>query len=165
MLVAEIDFYSLVVFAHVMAAIAGLGFTFLYPVLWGIAHSRYPRSVPYLLSSQASIGPRVIGPSLLLLIATGLCMVITEDGGFGFDVLFVQVGLPIAVVLLLAGPLYFGPTEEGLAEIAERDLAAAGDGEVAFSEEFERAYRRLRAGGLIATVLIVTAVFFMTVKP
>ena len=62
--------------------------------------------------------------------------------------LFVQVGLPIAVVLLLAGPLYFGPTEEGLAEIAERDVAAAGNGEVAFSDEFERAYRRLRAGSL-----------------
>ena len=78
----------------------------------------------------------------------GLYMVMTEQGGFGFDVLFVQVGLPIAVVLLLAGPLYFGPTEEGLAEIAERDVAAAGNGEVAFSDEFERAYRRLRAGNL-----------------
>jgi hypothetical protein len=166
MVAAEIDFYSLVVFAHVLAAVAGLGVAFAYPIFWAAARHRFRRSVPYLFATQASIGPRLIGPALFLLIASGLYMAITEDGGFGFDALFVQVGLPIAVVLLAAGPLFFGPSEERLARLAERDIEAAGPGgEVRFSDEFEALYKRVMAAGMGVTVLVAVALFFMSVKP
>ena len=165
MIAGEITFYSVVVFAHVIATVAGLGLVFSYPILWRAARSRFPRSLPYLFATQDRIGKRVIGPAVGLILLTGLYMVITEDGGFGFDALFVQVGLPIAVYLFLVGPLFFSPTEAKLSELAERDIAASAGGEVSFSEEFEEVWRRQMLVARVSITLIAVVVFFMTVKP
>lgn len=162
---AEIDFYSIVVFAHVFAAVAGLGITFAYPILWSVTRSRYPRNLPSLFASQDQVGKMLLGPMIGLLILSGLYLVITEDGGFGFDQLFVQVGLPVALYLFIAGPAFFSPNEAKLAELAERDIAASADGEVAWSAEFEALYARMTLVGHVSITLIAIVIFFMTVKP
>jgi hypothetical protein len=162
---SEVTFYSVVVFAHVFAAVAGLGITFAYPLLWTVARSRYPRSLPFLFASQNRIGKTIIGPLVGLLIASGLYMVISEDGGFGFDALFVQVGLPIAVYVFFMGPLYFSPREAKLAELADRDIAAAGPGVVVLSDEFNALYRQVLTVSSVSIALIAVAIFFMAVKP
>jgi hypothetical protein len=92
-------------------------------------------------------------------------MTITEDGGYDFGNLFVQVGLPIALYLFLAGPVFFSPTEGKLGELAERDIAASPGEEVAFSDEFDALYRRLMLVAGISVSLIAIVVFFMAVKP
>ena len=165
MIAAEIDFYTLVVFAHVFAAVAGLGITFAYPILWSVTRSRYPRNLPSLFASQDRVGKTLLGPMIGLLILTGLYMVITEDGGFGFDALFVQVGLPVALYLFIAGPVYFSPNEAKLAVLGERDITASGEGEVAWSPEFEAVYARMTLVGYVSITLVAIVIFFMTVKP
>jgi hypothetical protein len=165
MIAADITFYSIVVFAHVIATVAGLGLVFSYPILWSAARHRYPRSLPFLLATQDRIGKTVIGPAVGLIILSGLYMTITEDGGYDFGELFVQVGLPIAVYLFLAGPVFFSPTEAKLAEFAERDIAASQGEDVAFSDEFDAVYRRLLLVAGISITLIAVVVFFMAVKP
>jgi hypothetical protein len=162
---ASIQFYDRVVFAHVIATVAGLGLTFSYPIFWTAARHRFPRSFPYLLSTQDRIGKMLIGPAVGLILITGLYMVITEDRGYDFGELFVQVGLPIALYLFLAGPIFFSPTEAKLAELAERDLAASPGDEVAFSAEFDAAYRRLMTVAGVSISLIAIVLFFMAVKP
>jgi hypothetical protein len=71
MIAADVSFYSIVVFAHVIAAVAGLGLTFSYPILWSAARNRYPRSVPYLLATQDRIGKGLIAPAVGLIILSG----------------------------------------------------------------------------------------------
>ena len=165
MAAASIYFYDLVVFAHVIAAVAGLGLTFAYPIFWTAARHRFPRSLPYLLSTQDRIGKTLIGPAVGLILLTGLYMVITEDRGYDFGELFVQVGLPIAIYLFLAGPIFFSRIEAKLAELAERDLAAAAGDEVVFSAEFDAVYRRLMTVAAVSISLIAVVLFFMAVKP
>jgi uncharacterized membrane protein len=162
---AIVTFYSLVVFVHVAAVAAGLGITFSYPLLWATGRTHYRRAMPYLLHTQDRIGKAIIGPSVALILASGLYMAITEDGGYDFSPPFVQVGLVVAIALLLAGPLVFGRSEVRLAELAERDISASGDGEVGWSEEFDLLYRRLTSVGLLANAAVLVAIFFMVVKP
>jgi hypothetical protein len=161
----EITFYSIVVFLHVLGAVAGLGLVFAYPVFWRAARNRFPRSIPYLFRTQARIGQTVIGPGVGLILLTGLYMVITKDGGYDFDNLFVQVGLPIAIFLFLVGPLFFSPTESKIAELGERDIDAAGGGEVTFSAEFDAVWRRMMMVARFSIVLVAVVIFFMAVKP
>jgi hypothetical protein len=160
-----VTFYSVVVFVHVAAVVAGLGVVFSYPVFMRLARERHPRSLAYLLGTMDRVGGAVIAPSLGLILVTGLYMTITEDGGYGFDILFVQVGLPIVIALMLMGALFFGPTEKRLAEMAGEDISAAGGGEVVFSAEFEALWARLITVSRVSMLLIVVALFFMVVKP
>lgn len=165
MISATVTFYSVVVFLHVIAVVAGLGVIFAYPVFMRFARTRHPRSLAYLLETMDRVGSAVIAPSLGLILVTGLYMTIAEDGGYDFGVLFVQVGLPIVIALLLLGALFFGPTEKRLAELAQRDLDAATGGEVAFSAEFEALWNRLIAVSRVSMLLVVVALFLMVVKP
>jgi hypothetical protein len=160
---AVIRFYDVIVFIHVAAVVVGLGLVFSYPMLWRAAVKSFPRSVPYLLSTQSLIGKAVIGPLTALVLLSGLYLV--GEGPFDFGTTFVAVGLPIVIYLFLAGPVFFSPTESKLGELAERDIAAAGEGEVAFSDEFNALFRRLMIVASLSQFLILVAVFFMVVKP
>lgn len=162
---AIITFYSVVVFVHVIAVVAGLGTTFVYPIFWRVARYRQPRNLPFLLATQDRIGKMVIGPSVGLILASGLYMVISEDGGFGFDFGFVQAGLTLAVVLLVMGPLYFGRREAELALLSERDIAASGSGKIEFSGEFDSKFNGLVRVARATDLAILVVIFLMVVKP
>ena len=58
---------------------------------------------------------------------------------------YVQWGLGVIIVLGALGGAFFAPRERKLAELAERDVAAAGDGEVTFSEEYQALRRQVVA--------------------
>ena len=71
-----------------------------------------------------------------------------------------------AVVVLLAFQFaFFRRIEHTLAELAERDIAAAGSGDVELSDEYWGASKRSAIGGSLAGVVVLVAIFFMTVKP
>lgn len=163
MITGIVTFYWTVVFLHVFAVVAGFGPTFVYPVLTRAARKRYPRSLPYVLHSMDRIGKMVIGPATFLILLTGIYMV--AKGPYSFSATFVQVAFPILIVLIPLGPLYFGRTEAKLAEMAERDIAASGDGDVTFSDEFDSLLKQLTLVNRLANVAILVALFFMVVKP
>jgi uncharacterized membrane protein len=164
---ATITFYWTIVFVHVMALVIGFGPIFAYPIFLRWARNRYPLSLPYLLRTQDRIGKAVIGPAAILILVTGIYLVLSTapQAAYDFDARFVQVAMPILIVLILIGPLYFGPTESKLAEMAERELAATGDGEVSLSAEFDRRLRRLVTVQRVASLAVLVALFFMVVKP
>jgi hypothetical protein len=158
-----ITFYWTVVFVHVMAVVIGFGSTFVYPILLGAARRRYPRALPYLLGTMDTLGKAVIGPSALLILASGIYLV--ADGPYKADASFVQVAAPILVALIFIGPLYFGRTETRLAEIATRDVGAASGAEVTLSPELETGLGRLTTNIRLANLAVLVALFFMVVKP
>jgi hypothetical protein len=158
-----ITFYWTVVFIHVMTVVIGFGATFVYPVFLGAARRRYRRALPYLLSTMDKLGKAVIGPSSLLILASGIYLV--ADGPYEADATFIQVAAPILIVLIFIGPLYFGRTEAKLAEIAARDVGASPGTEVTLSEELDTGLRRLTTNIRLANLAVLIALFFMIVKP
>jgi hypothetical protein len=160
---AVIRFYDVAVFVHVAAVVIGLGVTFSYPVFLRRATNLYPRSLPYVLTAIDRIGRAVIGPSALLILISGLYLV--GDGPFDYSDTFVSVGLPIIVVLILVGPLYFGRRGRVLEELASRDISASGSGEVKLSAEFNAALNQVLTVGYGTDLLVLIALFFMVVKP
>ena len=57
------------------------------------------------------------------------------------------------------------PGERRMLELAERDIASAGSGEVLFGAEYEAVARRLAVCGGIASLLVLVALFLMATKP
>ena len=158
-----IGFYGVVVFVHVAAVLLAYGPTFAYPWLMVIANRSYRRSVPFLFSTQDKIGKLMIAPGSFLILLTGIYLV--ADGPYDFGALFVSVALPILLILIVLGPAFFSPSEARLAELAERDIAASGSGEVVWSAEYEALLARVATVGRLASLAVLVAVFFMVVKP
>ena len=163
MVTGVITFYWTVVFLHVLAVVTGFGPTFVYPILTRGARKHYPQSLPYVLRTMDRIGKMVIGPAVFLILLTGIYLV--AKGPYDFSATFVQVAFPIIIVLIPLGPLYFGRTEAKLADLAERDIAASGGGEIALSKEFDSLLKQLTVVNRLANVAILVALFFMVVKP
>ena len=159
---AEIRLYDLGLFVHVAAVVVGFGPTFAYPFFQATVERLSPRSVPAMFRAMHASSRYLVTPGLLVVLASGLYLTID---GWDFDEPFVVVGLSIVVALMILGPFFFDRHEARLIDLSERDVRAAGGGEVQLSEEYWTASKRFRRVGAVASVLVVVALFFMTVKP
>jgi uncharacterized membrane protein len=155
--------FEISLFIHITAAVVGLGATFAESVTFPLAMKLNPRHLPYVHRLHLAINRWFATPALVLIILTGLYQV--EEGGFDIGAAWVSAGF--AIVLVLGGLMgaYFIPADRRLAEMAEREIAAAGDGEVVLSDDYQRRARMTGIVGSIAGVLIVAAVFLMVVQP
>jgi uncharacterized membrane protein len=162
-IVAAIEFYDVVVFLHVMAVVVGLGPTFAYGFFQAFAERNYPRSIPNVMRTFRTVDRFMVIPGMLVILAAGLYLVL--DGPWDFEDTFVSVGLAVVLVLLVLQLAVFGSTERRLGELAERDIAASGSGDVELSDEYWAASRRSAQVGSLAGVLVLVALFFMVVKP
>jgi hypothetical protein len=160
--IGSIQFFDVVLFVHVAAAVVAFGATFAYPFFQAVVERTSPRSVPAMWRAMHTSDTYLVIPGAIVLLAAGIYMTIDR---FDFGFLFITAGLAGWVALLLLGALYFGPSEKRLAELAERDIAAAGDGEVELSAEYRELSKGYERIGALAGLLIVIVVFFMTVKP
>jgi hypothetical protein len=61
--------------------------------------------------------------------------------------------------------MYFVPEDRRLQALAERDIAASGDGEIVLSAEYQRRGRREGMVGGLAGLLVVVAIYLMVTKP
>jgi hypothetical protein len=158
-----VRFYDVAVFIHVAAVVIGFGVTFSYPIFLRHAVRSAPRSMPYLLTTIDTVGRAVIGPSALLILISGIYLV--ADGPFDYGDTFVSVGLPIIIVLILVGPLFFARKGRQLEGIVSRDIDAAGTGEVKLGAEFDTVLGQIMSVGYVTDLLVLIALFFMIVKP
>jgi hypothetical protein len=160
--VAEIYFYDVVLFIHIGAVVVAFGATFAYPFFQTVVERMSPRSVPAMLRAMHASSRYLVTPGSLVVLASGIYLTIDR---WDFGQLFVTVGLSIAVVLIILGGAFFDRHEARAIELAERDVAAAGTGEVELSEEYWEVSKRFARVGIVASLLILVAVFFMAVKP
>ena len=161
MLVAEVSFYSVVLFFHIMAIVLAFGPTYAYGVFFAMA-GRDPRALPTVC--RAVIAWNRIGTTggVLLAIVTGIYL--TGDL-WEFSDFFVGWGIAAVIVLLGLVHAYFIPKTERLLELAEADVAAAGAGEVTPSAETAEVSAGRGRVGPIAGVIVLLTVYFMTAKP
>ena len=159
---AEIDAYSLSVFLHVSAVVVGFGATFAEAIMFPVAMKAGVRHLPYLHKLQLAINQRLATPAMVIIILTGLYQ---TSERWDWDVVWINATFAIVIVIggLLGG--YFIPADRKLGAMVERELAAAGDGEVVLSDAYQRGARREGMVGALTGVLILAAVFLMVTKP
>ena len=159
---AVIDAYSLSVFLHVSAVVVGFGATFAEAIMFPVAMKAGVRHLPYLHKLQLAINQRLATPAMVIIILTGLYQT-SERWDFGE----VWISATFAIVIVIGGLLggYFIPADRKLGAMVEQELAAAGDGEVVLSDEYQRGARREGMVGALTGVLILAAVFLMVTKP
>ena len=157
-MVTAIYFYDVVLAVHIASIVLAFGVTFAYPILMPYIKDRRPDAMAVVHGASGRIGQFLIAPAGVLALITGAYMAHDRDL---FDQTWVIVPLLILLTLLAAGALFFGPIEQRLAEVAERDLAADGT----LGPEYEALYGRLALAGAIGPALVLVAIFFMAAKP
>jgi Predicted integral membrane protein (DUF2269) len=159
---AEVQFYDVIVWLHVSSVVVGFGPTFAFGLYLALASRKYPRSMPAILDAQCTISRTMVTIAALVILGSGIYL--TSDR-WEFSDFFVVAGLVAVIILLALVHLYFVPNEIRAREIAERDIEAAGSGEVKFSDEFDRRMRGSAIAGPIAGLIIIVTIYFMATKP
>jgi Predicted integral membrane protein (DUF2269) len=159
---AEVEFYDVIVWLHISSVVVGFGPTFAFGLYLALASRKYPRSMPAILDAQCTISRTMVTIAALVILGSGIYL--TADR-WEFSDFFVVAGLVAVVVLLAMVHLYFVPNEVRARKVAERDIEAAGSGEVKFSDEFDRRMRGSAIAGPIAGLIIIVTIYFMATKP
>jgi uncharacterized membrane protein len=163
MTVTAITSYDFSIFLHVSAVMIGFGSTFALSVVTPIALKLDPRHLPYTHQLSLILNRFFATPALVIVLATGFYQV--SKGNWKFGSFWISATFAIVIVLGGLAGAFFIPSAKKLKALAERDIAAAGDGPVTMSEEYDRRARLEAIIGPITGLLLVIAVFLMTTKP
>jgi len=154
--------YEIGQFIHVVAAVVAFGPTFGYAFFQAVTERTNPRGVPTMWRATEASSRYLVTPGAVILLLAGLYLTIDA---WAFSDVFVGFGILAILVLMGLVGGFFNPQGRKAMELAERDIAAAGDGEVEFSDEYWAVSKRIGQVGTFAGILIVVTIFFMTVKP
>jgi hypothetical protein len=150
--------YEVVLAIHIMAVVVAFGVTFAYPIMFAVAARHDPRSLPLLHRVEYTIERMLVNPGLLLVVLAGIYL--ASKGHYWSD-FFVQWGLAAVIVIgALIGSVMI-PTAKRAEQIAERDIAAAADGDIEMSGEYQALVRRLSTVGTILSLLVLITILFM----
>jgi hypothetical protein len=155
-------FYDYVLAVHIAAVVVAFGVTFAYPVVFTVGARIDPRHMGWFHRLQEQIGKRLIQPGLAVVLVAGIYL---ASDAHVWSEFYVGWGMAAAIVVGAIGGMFFAPRERRLAVLADQDIAAAGEGPVTFSAEYQRINGQVaRVGGLVSLLVLVTIVI-MTVKP
>lgn len=150
------DFYSLLLFAHITFAIVWLGSGILLHVLLSRFNSADDAvALEKIFGSTEALGNRLFMPSSLLVLLSGI--VLTIDGPWSFGSLWIVLALIGFALTFLIGALWIGPQSGRVKEAMER-----GGG---MTEEARRLATRMMVVGRIDSVVLFLIVFDMAIKP
>jgi hypothetical protein len=166
MLIPAVTFYTFALAVHIAAIVIAFGVTFAYPVMYAVGIRAEPRSMPGLHRIQDSVGKFVISPFLGLALLAGIYLASKLHSWSSF---YVQWGLAVIILLGALGGAFFAPRERRLAELAERDLSAAGeitpgDSGFAFGADYKALRQLVFRVNVAANVLILLTIYFMTAQ-
>jgi uncharacterized membrane protein len=155
-------FYEAVKFVHILAAVVAFGPTFGYAFFQVVTERGFPRGVPTMWRATETASNYLVTPGAILVLLTGLYLTIDA---WEFADAFVGIGILAVLVLLGLTHGFFNPQGRRAMGLAERDIAAAGNGDVEFSDEYWAVSRRIGAVGTVAGLIIAATIFVMVVKP
>jgi hypothetical protein len=165
MLIPAVTFYTFVLAVHIAAIVIAFGVTFAYPVMYAVGIRAEPRSMPGLHRIQDGVGKFVISPFIGLALLAGIYLASKLHTWSDF---YVQWGIAVIVILGGLGGAFFAPRERRLAELAERDIAAADQAspgkDVVFGEEYKRLRTLVFRVNVLANALILLTIFFMVAQ-
>lgn len=158
-----VTFFDVILFLHITAVIIAFGPIYAYGVFLATAERTDPRALPA-VGRGILAWDRIAQVGLLVILVAGVYLV-SDREAIEFSDFYVGWGFLAVIVAggLMAG--YFTPRTKRLVELAERDIAAAGAGEVRLSDEFHALSRQLAVVGTSYGVFVVLTVYVMTAKP
>ena len=159
---ASLRFFDVVLFLHITSVVIAFGVLFTYPIVVPLTVRNAPRQVAWLHEMQVAVGRTVVTPAAALILLTGIYMAADADV---FSKWWVTVPLIAIIVILGLGGAYFAPRDRKLAELARRDIDAAGEGQVVFSQEYEDLGRQVGTIGALIVLLVVIVIFIMVTGP
>ena len=159
MLIADITGYSIGLFIHIVATVVAFGPTFAYGVFATVAERNSPSSVPTVLRAIQKVDRLLVTPGMVILLLAGLYMLAKAD--ISFSESWVSVGLTAIIVLFGLTHGFLAPRLREALAYAERDLSNGGE----LGEEYRALTRQMEIAGRAAGVIVLVAIFFMTVKP
>lgn len=163
--VAEVQFFDVVLFFHILAVVIGFGPTFAYSAFIAIAGKDGGRAVPSVSRGIEFWDKTIVTPASLLVLATGIYMV-ADTPAFELSDFFVSWGIAAVIVLLGVTHGIMLPALRRSIEVAEREVKAApGDGPVEFSAEYEGHVKKLQTWGPLLGLIVILTIYFMTAQP
>lgn len=166
-MITAVEFYDVVLFFHILLVVLAFGPTFAYPVFLAAAERADPRGLPGIC--RAIITWDRVGQIMLLgILIAGVWMVATDSGlgaAWEFSDFFVSWGFVAVIVIGAASGGYFTPKTKKMIEIVERDIAAAGDGPVQLSGEFQALNKQIAKVGMAVGLFTILTIYVMTAKP
>jgi uncharacterized membrane protein len=163
-LVQAVVFEDFILAIHILAAIAGFGIVFAFPVLLSAAARTDPAVTPWLLRARQRIGRYVVNPGLLVVVIAGVYLASHKHAWSDF---YVDWGIfAVLVIGALEGSIIIRRSGR-LADLAERDLAAtampAGGRRTSatWSEEYVAQRRIITRVTWALQALVVITVFVM----
>jgi len=154
--------YDVVLGVHILAVVIAFGVTFAYPIIFAVGARQDPRSLPLLHRIELTTERILVNGGLVLVLGAGIFL---ASDGHHWSEFFVQWGIAAVVVVgAIVGAVMIPATKRAI-EIAERDIAAAGDGEVVMSADYQALVRRLNVVGTALSALVIATVFIMAIKP
>ncbi len=161
-MIVAASFYEIVLAVHIAAVVFAFGATLAYPVLLGTITKADSRALPALYKALHAISTRVIMPGLTLVLICGVYMATDAKLWSEF---FVQWGVAVVVVIGAVEGVFLSPNEKRLCAVADRDLAASGEGAFAPSAEHDALVKRIGAVGALMDGLVLLTILFMAIKP
>lgn len=151
-------FYEVVLTLHIASVVVAFGVTFAYPIIFAVVSRQDPRALAALHRAELAVAQRLILPGLAVVLVGGIYLAGKLEV---WETFYVQWGMGVAILLGGLGGLFFTPTERKLIELAERDVAAAGDGDVLMSAEYQTLVQRLGRVGAFSSLLVLVTIYFM----
>ncbi len=160
-MIATVQFFEVVLAAHIIAVVFAFGATFAYPVLLGAVSKADSRSLPALYKAIHAISVRVIMPGLAVVV---ICGIYLASKLHVWNEFFVQWGFVVALLIGAVEGMFLSPSEKRLCEVADRDAAAAGDAQISWSAEHDTLVKRIGAVGATMDLLVILTILFMALK-
>lgn len=157
-----VQFYDVVVFFHILLVVLAFGPTYAYGVFLAVAERTDPRSLPA-VARGIQAWNRIAQLLLLGILIAGVYLV--ADGPWGWGDFYVSWGFVAVIVVGAASGGYFMPKTKELIEIGERDVAAAGEGPVQLSADFQALNQQVAKVGMAVGLFVVLTIYVMTAKP
>jgi uncharacterized membrane protein len=152
MLAAEVQFYDVVVFLHILAVVLAFGPTFAYGVFFATAGRTNPAALPTIGRAVVTWSQIATRLGIVVILITGLYLV---DDRWDFGDFFVAWGIIAALILFAMTQWHFIPTTQRLVEAAE---AGRQDEVAAIAGAQQRS-------GPIAGIIVILTLYVMTAKP
>lgn len=150
--------FPYLLFLHVLGAIVAFGFGFAAPLIGPMAAAE-PQHGNFVARLNLRVNTRLVRPAALSMAVTGVAMILV----LGLD-LTKNLWLDIAIVLYVIAVVYAtfvqGKNGERLVELTSTPPGPGGP-----NPEIPSTVKKLQQGGIVLTVLILSIIFLMVVKP